>query len=79
MLAFKNSWDPTTRCASFETDVPSALAFRRSDMRCGKRGLSLPVVRRSLIFFLVALVYVFPGLPDYCGTSPIACSSSSCA
>jgi hypothetical protein len=72
MLAFKNSWDPLLDVRTFETEVSSALAFRRSDMRCGKRGLSLPVVRRSLIFFLVAPVYVFPGLPDYCGASPIA-------
>lgn len=60
MLAFKNFGDPQLDVGTFETDVPSALAFRRSDMRCRKRGLSLPVVRRLLMFFLVVPVYVFP-------------------
>ncbi len=35
---------------------PSALAFNRSATRCGKPALTLPVVRGSLMFFLVAPV-----------------------
>jgi hypothetical protein len=59
VLAFKTFEDPRLDVRTLETDVPSALAFRRSDMCCGKRCLSLPVDRRSLMFFLVTPVYVF--------------------
>jgi hypothetical protein len=56
VLAFKNFEDSQLGVRAFETDVTSALAFRRSDMCTGKRGFSLPVVRRSLMFFLVVTV-----------------------
>jgi hypothetical protein len=78
MLAFRNSWDPRLDVRTLKPMSPVvSLSVVRICTAENARSVCQWSVGRSCS--VQSAVYVFPGLPNYCGAIPIAWSSSSCA